>query len=120
MTTKAQYTPTPWRYRTPAHPHERTKITSDAKLDLGFVGEIGQTEKFWADMIGTKLGKPTPGLLDRIDEDRANAAFIVRACNAHADLVLALSEVIAACEAKGIGGDCLDVARAALAKATAI
>ncbi len=47
-----------------------------------------------------------------MDEQRANAAFIVRACNAYADLVAALEEIVARADEP-----CSGIARAALAKA---
>lgn len=90
----ATHTPTPWRYRGPANPHERAKITSDGRLELGFVGEVGQTPKVWSELLDTSPGKPTPELLNRLDEDRANAEFIVQACNVHTDLVEALEAIL--------------------------
>lgn len=50
-------------------------------------------------------------------ERRANAAFIVRACNAHADLLAALEALVSKCEANKVSGPALNAARAALALA---
>ena len=49
----------------------------------------------------------------------ADAAFIVRACNAHDDLVAALRRAVEAAEARMPCATFLDDARAALAKAGA-
>lgn len=49
------------------------------------------------------------------DQCAANAAFIVRACNAHEELLEALQK-IATCESQA-PGDVVDIARAAIAKA---
>ena len=51
-----------------------------------------------------------------IEKDKANAAFIVRACNAHGDLVAALESILV-WDDGNLPGDILDDARAIVAKA---
>lgn len=56
------------------------------------------------------------------DEDKANAAFIVRACNAHDELVAIIKERLESCQTtdhEGIVHDWVKRARAALAAAEA-
>lgn len=86
MTT--QHTPTPW------HVESDIEIWCDTG---GFVAMTMTAEQ----AVGTA-------------EDYANAAFIVRAVNAHAALVEALEAVISVADRKTVE---FDLARAALAKA---
>jgi hypothetical protein len=60
-------------------------------------------------------GQPHPYVVAKGPNARANIAFIVRACNAHADLVKAL-EAIASCESHH-PDDVVAIARSALIKA---
>ena len=61
--------------------------------------------------------RPSPAT----DQDKANAAFIVRACNAHADLVEALGRLIWLQTSQGVRDDemyqAMESAGTALAKA---
>jgi hypothetical protein len=113
------HTHTPWGYR-------RAKFPSDGEFDCGIHADIGGTPFCIAETFGRCA---TTIKLDA----EANAAFIVTACNSHADLVKALEFYAtgggtATIEAIAIGDvdlarasetlteDCGDVARAALAK----
>ena len=62
-------------------------------------------------------------LFPYVEENRANAAFIVRACNAHEDLVAALEKFVSAGYGNStdfrIQGEAYDIAYKALGKAKA-
>lgn len=102
----AQHTPTPWKLRT---------------IDNALRGEIcyvigGTPTHFIADCGFDVDGAPTRS------QANANASFIVRACNAHEELVAQMRnvEAVAAKNAEHGSADWAfirDTARAALAKA---
>lgn len=101
------HTPTPWTVT-------RSKLETDGAFDYAISadGVLVLAETFGRDAKG---GWPP---------SQANAEFIVRAVNAHDDLLMALKLLLSLCEA---GGDPFDEpgrptvarARAAISKATA-
>jgi hypothetical protein len=69
-------------------------------------------------ILVTAKKRAIAGMMYRLPEDQANAEFIVRACNAHADLLAALEAAIERCVwQEGNGSDWIDLARAAIARA---
>lgn len=68
---KTKHTPTPWTIEGYCIGHRTSKVAGSSK---GLVAILGQD----VEMSG--------------DEIQANAAFIVQACNHHAELVVALSK----------------------------
>ena len=74
MTT--QHTPTPWKVLQAGDPSGVPRVTSDK----GGVAVI---------CVNRYMGEKGPSA-----EESANAAFIVRACNAHDELVAALRELL--------------------------
>lgn len=73
----SKHTPTPWNFGTTA-PHQRIILGGDNRRYICNV-QIHQTPR-------------ANGLLDE-DEREANAAFIVRACNAHDELLAVCKEI---------------------------
>lgn len=105
---KTPHTPTPWRI-------------VETNLGLAIVGADIE------DLAALPQGKWGPG---SAEQKKANADFIVRACNAHDDLLAALETLLADAEAHayarfGVDPGATDepeankIARAAIAKATA-
>lgn len=97
----AKHTPTPWEI-------SRSKYKGQEHLGLRNVDSL--TEAVWRVDSGAGLNPA---------RDEANAAFIVRAVNAHDELVEALSDIV-----HSVGGDTgfarqqrMKKARAAIAKA---
>lgn len=80
----AEHTPTPWLLDEDCFDEDVVEITSQDRLDNS-MGEIAAVQ------VG--------GFDDEVEaQQRANAEFIVRAVNAHADLVAALDAAQARCE----------------------
>jgi len=103
MTT--QHTPTPWKVLQAGDPSGVPRVTSDK----GGVAVI---------CVNRYMGEKGPSA-----EESANAAFIVRACNAHDELVAALTLAKYVLATLSLDDDCtegqpeaLAAARAALAK----
>ena len=95
-----QHTPTPWK--------------TDAKGVIGSsYGRMGSPHRRVADCRGQKRPYPTP---EMDAENAANAAFIVRACNAHEDLLREAKALVAEIDARGYHNEFAGM-RAAIAKA---
>ena len=84
----SEHTPTPWEVQTLSHAHD------ELWLQIGHFGRGPIVE------LNCTAHKMEPGVIAEArwlctseDEQKANAAFIVRACNAHDDLVAALREL---------------------------
>lgn len=101
-TKQTAHTPTPWKFTTEDAEYGTSIITCS---DDGYIGEVGAP------------------FVEIAEESKANAAFIVRACNSFDDLVAALQGVVSELEAYDAPSDPMHPqnvrlrnARAALAK----
>jgi len=99
--------------------HTETPWVADGRLICRTDNHMNEI----ADICGFDDAHPDRMVEKNIDEDEANAAFIVRACNAHDELVAALEALESAhlfFKFSGIGdaeSEAIDLAVAALAKA---
>jgi hypothetical protein len=85
MSEQAKHTPTPWRIET-MRPHTLGKAWINAE-GMNFVADCSSAS-----------ARTEHGFCGRVDyeEIEANAAFIVRACNSHKDLLSAAKEALSA------------------------
>lgn len=114
MTT--QHTPGPWNFKDRENGND-AQAEFPTKINFGLEG-YG---------VGSVVGSVYVWMRD-LDTAKANAAFIVRACNSHDDLLAALQSIstLASCapnDDEKISGQeftrIMNTARAAIAKATA-
>jgi hypothetical protein len=85
---------------------------NDAGLIYGQVSGDDDPAPFVCDVCDSPL--------EYTEQEKANAAFIVRACNAHDDLLYALKNALDVMEVQNVGcGGSQALAGAAIAKATA-
>jgi hypothetical protein len=110
----AKHTPTPWEVG-----------LEDALSGVPFI-EINADSENYREICQVSCTLVGGSSWQLTDEDRANAVFLVRAANAHAELVAALEGVLPLAEAYADGKtgshpdhEWIEVARAALAKAEA-
>ena len=85
----AKHTPTPWSVETPMDE------------DLSIV-QSGLHAHEWQFIAVCPVGTPAEGAFSR-QQSKRNAAFIVKACNAHETLVKVLNDLHVWCEVEGCG-----------------
>lgn len=100
---QAAHTPTPW-----VNQSDRTIIGGDGYT----VATVDQAYAFAANWTGAEIERPEI-------EAAANAAIIIRAVNAHAELLAACLAALDFITAGGQGAPPLDALRAAIAKVRA-
>lgn len=105
------HTKLPWRIQ---HEPWRKHPPENDSVEFVVVGTPEEFVQFGA-IVANINGSATP---DPHPVAKANAELIVRAVNAHHELVAALRTIVAAWDDIGVTFDKIEIARAALAKAT--